>query len=122
MALVACSGSPSRVERQRSTKSRESPACRGTVTALLGLESHHASSAHERAELTWRGTVAHATAVPACCHLPKLVDTVSWGGPDRRPPPHPSPPAPGLLQHIFGEHAGSGTAWARKMLKGVVGV
>ena len=52
-----------------------------------------------QAGLAWRGTVAHATAVPACCHLPKIFDTVSWGGPGRRPPPHPSPPAPGLLQH-----------------------
>jgi hypothetical protein len=77
MALVACSGSRSRAEGQWSTKSRESPACRGTVTALLGLKSHHASPAHEQAGLAWRGTVAHATAVPACCHLPKLVDTIS---------------------------------------------
>ena len=73
MALVACSESPSRAEGEWSTKPRESPACRGTV--------------------------AHATTVPACCHLPKLVDTVSWGSPDRRPPPHPSSTAARLLQH-----------------------
>jgi hypothetical protein len=39
--LVACSGLPSRAEGQWSMKSRESLACRGTVTAFSGLESHH---------------------------------------------------------------------------------
>ena len=75
-----------------------------------------------QAGLAWRGTVAHATAVPACCHLPKLVDTVSWGSPDRRPLPHPSPTATGLLQPAVWRVRWAGDSVARKMLKRVVGV
>ena len=76
MALVAGSGSRSRAEGQWSTKPRESPACRGTVTALLGLKSHHASPAHEQAGLAWCGTVAHATAVPAVSYTHLTLPTI----------------------------------------------
>jgi len=67
--------------------------------------------------LAGRTTAAPARAVTICRHLPKLVDTVSWGGPGRRPRL--------LLRRACcstpcGGRAGPGTAWARKMLKGGV--
>ena len=88
MALVACSGSPSRAEGQWSTTPRES--------------------------LAGRGTVAHVIAVPACRHLPKIVDTVSWSGLGRRPLRTRLLPRRACCSPPCGEYAGPGTAWHGK--------